>query len=168
MFQNYKTKTLKKDILSGIIVALVSIPISMGYAQVAGLPVVYGLYGSLLPILVFSLITSSPQFVFGVDATPAALVGATLASLGIVTGSEEAIRLVPGHYAGDCRVASAVLHRARRQAGELHLNAGYGRIYFRYRLYDYFNAGGKAVWRFGRHGRTFCPDCPYLKPAAIF
>ena len=55
MFQNYKTKTLKKDILSGIIVALVSIPISMGYAQVAGLPVVYGLYGSLLPILVFSL-----------------------------------------------------------------------------------------------------------------
>ena len=61
MFQNYKTKTLKKDILSGIIVALVSIPISMGYAQVAGLPVVYGLYGSLLPILVFSLITSSPQ-----------------------------------------------------------------------------------------------------------
>ena len=43
MFQNYKTKTLKKDILSGIIVALVSIPISMGYAQVAGLPVVYGL-----------------------------------------------------------------------------------------------------------------------------
>ena len=72
MFQNYKTKTLKKDILSGIIVALVSIPISMGYAQVAGLPVVYGLYGSLLPILVFSLITSSPQFVFGVDATPAA------------------------------------------------------------------------------------------------
>ena len=95
MFQNYKTKTLKKDILSGIIVALVSIPISMGYAQVAGLPVVYGLYGSLLPILVFSLITSSPQFVFGVDATPAALVGATLASLGIVTGSEEAIRLVP-------------------------------------------------------------------------
>ena len=67
MFQNYKTKTLKKDILSGIIAALVSIPISMGYAQVAGLPVVYGLYGSLLPILVFSLITSSPQFVFGVD-----------------------------------------------------------------------------------------------------
>ena len=36
MFQNYKTKTLKKDILSGIIVALVSIPISMGYARLPG------------------------------------------------------------------------------------------------------------------------------------
>ena len=87
MFQNYKTKTLKKDILSGIIVALVSIPISMGYAQVAGLPVVYGLYGSLLPILVFSLITSSPQFVFGVDATPAALVGA-IKAYETMTGEE--------------------------------------------------------------------------------
>ena len=95
MYQKYKTKTLIKDIISGNKETQVSIPISMGYAQVAGLPVVYGLYGSLLPILVYSLITSSPQFVFGVDATPAALVGATLASLGIVTGSGEAIRLVP-------------------------------------------------------------------------
>lgn len=32
----------------------------MGYAQVSGLPAVYGLYGSLLPILVYGLITSSP------------------------------------------------------------------------------------------------------------
>ncbi|MCH5250565.1 MAG: STAS domain-containing protein [Lachnospiraceae bacterium] len=86
---------MKKDILSGIIVALVSIPISMGYAQVAGLPVVYGLYGSVLPILVYALITSSPQFVFGVDATPAALVGGTLVSLEITPGSDEAIAIIP-------------------------------------------------------------------------
>ena len=57
----------KADVLSGVIVALVSIPISMGYAQIAGLPPVYGLYGSLLPILCFGLLTSSPQFVVGVD-----------------------------------------------------------------------------------------------------
>lgn len=93
--KNYKAEYLKKDILSGIIVALVSIPIAMGYAQVAGLPPVYGLYGSLLPILVYGFITSSPQFVFGVDAAPAALVGGTLAGLGIVSGSQEAIGLVP-------------------------------------------------------------------------
>ncbi len=93
--KQFRRDNLTKDILSGIIVALVSIPISMGYAQVAGLPVVYGLYGSVLPILVYSLFTSSPQFVFGVDATPAAMVGATLASLGIATGSQEAMELVP-------------------------------------------------------------------------
>ena len=93
--KNIRKKYLKKDIISGIVVALVSIPISMGYAQVAGLPVVYGLYGSVFPILVYALLTSSPQFVFGVDATPAALVGGTLASLGIVSGSWEAIAIVP-------------------------------------------------------------------------
>lgn len=93
--KHYKKEYLKKDIISGIVVALVSIPISMGYAQVAGLPAVYGLYGSVFPILIYALITSSPQFVFGVDASPAALVGGTLASLGIASGSPEAIAIVP-------------------------------------------------------------------------
>lgn len=91
----FNKKTFKNDLIAGIVVALVSIPISMGYAQIAGLPVVYGLYCSILPVLIYGLITSSPQFVFGVDATPAALVGSTLATLGIATGSEEALRLVP-------------------------------------------------------------------------
>ena len=45
-----------KDIFAGVVVALVSIPISMGYAQIAGLPPVYGLYGSLLPILLYGLL----------------------------------------------------------------------------------------------------------------
>lgn len=89
------TKNLKKDILSGIVVALVSIPISMGYAQVAGLPVVNGLYGSLLPIFVFSFLTSSPHVVVGVDAMPAAMVGSSLATFGITAGSEEALKLIP-------------------------------------------------------------------------
>lgn len=93
--KQFRKDNLAKDILSGIIVALVSIPISMGYAQVAGLPVTYGLYGSIFPILVYSLFTSSPQFVFGVDATPAALVGGALASLGITAGTTEAMEIVP-------------------------------------------------------------------------
>jgi len=93
--QTINAKNLKNDIFSGIIVALVSIPISMGYAQVAGLPSVYGLYGSLLPILVYGLFSSSPQFVVGVDAMPAAMVGATLVSLGITPESQQALEIVP-------------------------------------------------------------------------
>lgn len=86
---------LIKDIIAGIIVALVSIPISMGYAQVAGLPAVYGLYGSIFPILIYGFLASSPQVIIGVDATPAALVGGALAGFGIVAGSAEAIKIVP-------------------------------------------------------------------------
>ena len=99
MKQYFKTQfplnNIAKDILSGIIVMLVSIPIALGYASVAGLPPVYGLYGSLIPILVFGFISSSKIFVVGVDAMPAAMVGALLVSLGIEAGSEEAIAIVP-------------------------------------------------------------------------
>ena len=73
----------------------VSIPISMGYAQIAGLPAVYGLYGSVFPILIFALFSTSPQFIFGVDAAPAALIGSALAGLNITAGSTEALAAVP-------------------------------------------------------------------------
>lgn len=92
--QFYRT-SLKSDIIAGIIVAFVSIPISMGYAQVAGLPAVYGLYGSILPILLYGLVSGSRQFVVGVDAMPAAMVGAMLPVLGVLPDSEEALILVP-------------------------------------------------------------------------
>lgn len=93
--RNYKKEYLSRDILSGIIMAAVSIPIAMGYAEVAGLPAVYGLYGSVFPILLFAVFSTSPQFIFGVDAAPAAIVGAALASLGVAAGSEEALCYVP-------------------------------------------------------------------------
>lgn len=93
--RNYKKENLGKDILAGLIIMAVSIPISMGYAQIAGLPAVYGLYGSVLPILFFAVFSTSPQFIFGVDAAPAALVGSALLSMGIESGSEEAMRAVP-------------------------------------------------------------------------
>lgn len=84
-----------RDIFAGIVVALVSIPISMGYAQIAGLPPVYGLYGSLLPILLFGLLSTSRQFIVGVDAMPAVMTGAFLAQMGIAAESREALILVP-------------------------------------------------------------------------
>ena len=93
--RNYQLSYLPKDILSGIIIAAVSIPIAMGYAQIAGLPPVYGLYGSIFPCIFFAIFSTSRQFIFGVDATPAALVGAALTSMGVTAGSEQAMQLVP-------------------------------------------------------------------------
>ena len=93
--RTYEWKNLPKDLLAGLVIMAVSIPISMGYAQIAGLPAVYGLYGSVFPILLFALFSTSPQFIFGVDAAPAALVGSALVSLGIEGGSREALAAVP-------------------------------------------------------------------------
>lgn len=94
-FKNTGKNTIGKDVLAGLILMAVSIPISMGYAQIAGLPAVYGLYGSVFPILLFALFSSSPQFIFGVDAAPAALVGAALVNLDIQSESAQAMKVVP-------------------------------------------------------------------------
>lgn len=93
--KNYRKEYVAKDIFSGIIIAAVSIPISMGYAQISGLPAAYGLYGSLFPIILFALFSTSRQFIFGVDAAPAAIVGAALATMGINAESSEAMQYVP-------------------------------------------------------------------------
>lgn len=93
--KNYKKEYLPKDIFAGIIIAAMSIPISMGYAEVSGIPAVYGLYGSILPILFFALFSTSRQFIFGVDAAPAAIAGSFLVTMEIPYGSEEAVKIIP-------------------------------------------------------------------------
>lgn len=94
-FKGYKKEYIKNDAVSGLVIGAVSIPISMGYAQIAGLPAVYGLYGSLLPVLLFALFSTSPQFIFGVDAAPAAMIGSIISGMGIAYASPEAVRIVP-------------------------------------------------------------------------
>ena len=93
--KDYKRENLLHDVITGIIIMAVSIPISMGYSQIAGLPAVYGLYGSVFPIILFALFSTSPQFIFGVDAAPAALVGSALLGMNIQSGSKEALAVVP-------------------------------------------------------------------------
>ncbi|MDX2501384.1 MAG: SulP family inorganic anion transporter, partial [Deltaproteobacteria bacterium] len=50
--QKYGSTSLKMDILAGLTVALVLIPQSMAYAELAGLPSYYGLYASFLPPMI--------------------------------------------------------------------------------------------------------------------
>ena len=94
----------------------VSIPISMGYAQIAGLPAVYGLYGSVFPIILFGLFSTSPQFIFGVDAAPAALVGAALVEMGIQSGSKQAMAVVPvlTFFCGSLAVCICIFLKSRK------------------------------------------------------
>jgi MFS superfamily sulfate permease-like transporter len=64
-FKNYTVSDLRVDALSGLTVALVLIPQSMAYAQLAGLPPYYGLYASFLPPMIASLFGSSRQLATG-------------------------------------------------------------------------------------------------------
>ena len=151
--RNYDRKNLGKDLVAGLIIMAVSIPISMGYAQIAGLPAVYGLYGSVFPILLFALFSTSPQFIFGVDAAPAALIGAAL-----LFAYRERIEGGAGGSAGADRVCGVVAFRVLRdaggKAGQLYLGAGDGRLYHRH-LHDHHpDAGAEASGGYRGDGRV--------------
>ena len=68
--------TFKADLMAGITVALVLIPQSMAYAQLAGMPAYYGLYASFLPIAIASMWGSSNQL----STAPVAVVALMTAS----------------------------------------------------------------------------------------
>ena len=83
---------LRTDLIAGITVALVLIPQSMAYAQLAGLPAYYGLYASFLPVIVASLWGSSSQLMTGPVAVVSLLTASTLAAY-VTIGSDEFIAL---------------------------------------------------------------------------
>ena len=66
-FSGYNLNLFKADSIAGLTVALVLIPQSMAYAQLAGMPPYYGLYASFLPPLVAALFGSSRQLATGPD-----------------------------------------------------------------------------------------------------
>ncbi|HSP00785.1 MAG TPA: SulP family inorganic anion transporter, partial [Thioalkalivibrio sp.] len=74
-------ETIRADLMAGIAVALVLIPQSMAYAQLAGLPPVYGLYASFLPVIVAALWGSSHQLATGPVAVVSLLTATALIPL---------------------------------------------------------------------------------------
>ncbi len=80
--------TLRADAVAGITVALVLIPQSMAYAQLAGLPAYYGLYAAFLPVMVAALWGSSKQLATGPVAVVSLLTASALAPLVANMGAE--------------------------------------------------------------------------------
>lgn len=82
-----KPGVLKLDIMAGITVALVLVPQSMAYAQLAGLPPYYGLYASFIPPMIAAVFGSSRQLATGPVAVVSLLTAASLEPLA-AAGSE--------------------------------------------------------------------------------
>ncbi|MBI5110246.1 MAG: SulP family inorganic anion transporter [Rhodocyclales bacterium] len=88
----YKGETLRADFLAGLTVALVLVPQSMAYAQLAGMPAYYGLYAAFLPVAVAALWGSSNQLGTGPVAVASLLTASSLTPLA-APGSESFIAL---------------------------------------------------------------------------
>lgn len=89
-FKDYDREKFKIDFIAGLTVALVLIPQSMAYAQLAGLPAYYGLYAAFLPPMVASLFGSSRQLATGPVAVVSLMTAASLEPIA-TAGSDEFI-----------------------------------------------------------------------------
>ena len=78
--------------LAGLTLAALGIPEVLGYAKIAGMPLVTGLYTMLLPMAVFAVLGSSRHLVVAADSATAAILAAALAGMA-VAGSERYVRL---------------------------------------------------------------------------
>lgn len=87
-FRDYNVESFRQDILSGLTVALVLVPQSMAYAQLAGLPAYYGLYAAFLPPMVAALFGSSRQLATGPVAVVSLMTATALEPLA-TAGSQE-------------------------------------------------------------------------------
>lgn len=89
---NYDRNNLHGDMSAGLTVGVMLIPQGMAYAMLAGLPPIYGLYASLVPLFLYAIFGTSRQLAVGPVAMVALMVAAGVSSLAD-PGTDEYITL---------------------------------------------------------------------------
>ncbi len=67
--------------MAGLVLTAILVPVGMGYAEAAGLPAIYGLYATMLPLLAYAIFGPSRILVLGPDSSLAAIIAATIVPL---------------------------------------------------------------------------------------
>jgi len=78
---DYNKKWLRGDLSAGLTVGVMLIPQGMAYAMIAGLPPIYGLYASIIPLILYAIFGTSRQLAVGPVAMVSLLVAAGVGQL---------------------------------------------------------------------------------------
>jgi SulP family sulfate permease len=81
-------KRVPTEVIAGITLACLAIPEVMGYANIAGMPPITGLYTLVLPVIIFALLGSSRHLVVGADSATAAIIFAGLSGMAAVASPQ--------------------------------------------------------------------------------
>lgn len=100
-----RSANLMHEFSAGITLLTISLPLNIGYAQIAGLPTSAGLLALVIPTIVFALCASSRVVVASPDAAGSALVFSSLVGLSI---GQESLLVAAGAQAVICGVALIV------------------------------------------------------------
>lgn len=89
----YDRPSLQRDLVAGLTVGVMLIPQGMAYAVLGGLPPIYGLYASLVPLLVYPLLGTSRQLITGPVAIDMLILAAGVGAIAQV-GTSRYVALV--------------------------------------------------------------------------
>ena len=78
---NYQRDWLASDIVAGLVLSAILVPVGMVYAEAAGVPAIHGLYATIIPLLVYALLGPSRIMVLGPDSTLAAVIASLILPL---------------------------------------------------------------------------------------
>ena len=112
--RSYERSWLPRDLVAGLVLTAVLVPVGMGYAEASGLPAIYGLYATMIPLVAYAIFGPSRILVLGPDSSLAALIAATILPLA----------------AGDTATAVALAGGLAVIAGLISLGAGIARLGF--------------------------------------
>jgi high affinity sulfate transporter 1 len=101
--RRYETAWLPHDIFAGIVLATMLVPVRIAYAVASGLPGIYGLYATIVPLLVYALFGPSRILVLGPDSALAGII------LGVVTPLSGGDPLRAAMLAGTMAIVSGMV-----------------------------------------------------------
>src|ERR1700750_2543161 len=79
--RDYRATWLASDIVAGIVLATMLVPVGIAYAVASGVPGIYGLYATIVPLLAYAVFGPSRILVLGPDSSLAAVILAVVAPL---------------------------------------------------------------------------------------
>lgn len=92
LFRTYKSAWMVKDIVAGLVLTTVLVPVGMGYAEASGLPAICGLYATMSALFVYAIFGHSRILVVGPDSALVAIIAATTLPMA-ARGSVRAVEL---------------------------------------------------------------------------
>nr|WP_231975098.1 sulfate permease [Pseudomonas pohangensis] len=81
MLKNYRLDWLPRDLAAGLVLTTMLVPVGIAYAEASGVPGIYGLYATIVPLLAYALFGPSRILVLGPDSALAAVILAVVLPL---------------------------------------------------------------------------------------
>ena len=109
--RDYQRAWLLRDLMAGLALTAILVPVGMGYAEASGLPAVHGLYATIIPLIVYAIFGPSRILVLGPDSTLTAVIAALI--LPLAAGSVERAVALAGMLAILSGLCSMLIGLAR-------------------------------------------------------